>query len=133
MTGLVAMRRRGKRSRQGQRGLGVPGYASSVEEVMGQFDVTREQISAALEFVARRLKDDAGAGFRNRPCPFSLTTKWAECGCILNASQPALTPRNPAATPKWTFRSNRTGAVVIPAEPSSQLAGEKRLGQFECG
>ena len=34
---------------------------SSVEEVMEQFDVTREQISAALEFVARSLKDAAPA------------------------------------------------------------------------
>ena len=32
---------------------------SSVEEVMEQFDVTREQITAALEFVAQSLKGTA--------------------------------------------------------------------------
>ena len=31
----------------------------SVEEVMEQFDVTREQIAAVLEFVAQSLKDSA--------------------------------------------------------------------------
>jgi uncharacterized protein (DUF433 family) len=33
----------------------------SVEEVMEQFDVTREQIAAVLEFVARSLRDSAPA------------------------------------------------------------------------
>ena len=33
----------------------------SVEEVMEQFDVTREQIEAVLEFVAQILKDPATA------------------------------------------------------------------------
>ena len=33
----------------------------SVEEVMEQFDVTREQIEAVLEFVAQSLKDPATA------------------------------------------------------------------------
>ena len=33
----------------------------SVEEVMEQFDVTREQIAAVLEFVARSLKGPAPA------------------------------------------------------------------------
>jgi uncharacterized protein (DUF433 family) len=33
----------------------------SVEEVMEQFDVTREQIAAVLEFVAQSLKGSAGA------------------------------------------------------------------------
>ena len=32
----------------------------SVEEVMEQFDVTREQIAAVLEFVAQSLKVSAG-------------------------------------------------------------------------
>ena len=37
----------------------------SVEEVMEQFDVTREQITAVLEFVAQSLKvSDTGAGLR---------------------------------------------------------------------
>jgi uncharacterized protein (DUF433 family) len=31
----------------------------SVEEVMEQFDVSREQIEAALEFVAKSLRDSA--------------------------------------------------------------------------
>jgi uncharacterized protein (DUF433 family) len=33
----------------------------TVEEVMEQFDVTREQISAVLDFVAQSLKDSAPA------------------------------------------------------------------------
>ncbi len=33
----------------------------SVEEVMEKFDVTREQIAAALEFVARSLRDSVPA------------------------------------------------------------------------
>ena len=33
----------------------------SVEEVMEQFDVTRDQIAAVLDFVARSLKDTAPA------------------------------------------------------------------------
>ena len=33
----------------------------SIEEVMEQFDVTREQITAVLEFVAKSLKDSAPA------------------------------------------------------------------------
>lgn len=32
-----------------------------VEEVMEQFDVTREQITTVLEFVAQSLKADAGS------------------------------------------------------------------------
>jgi uncharacterized protein (DUF433 family) len=35
---------------------------SSVEEVMEQFDVTREQITAVLEFVAQGLKESARGG-----------------------------------------------------------------------
>lgn len=34
----------------------------SVEEVMEQFDVTREQITAVLEFVAQSLTDPVPAG-----------------------------------------------------------------------
>ena len=33
----------------------------SIEEVMNQFDVTREQIAAVLEFVAQSLKAPTGA------------------------------------------------------------------------
>ena len=33
----------------------------SIEEVMNQFDVTREQIAAVLEFVAQSLRVPAGA------------------------------------------------------------------------
>jgi uncharacterized protein (DUF433 family) len=33
----------------------------SIEEVMEQFDVTREQIAAVLDFVAQSLKDSAPA------------------------------------------------------------------------
>ena len=48
----------------------------SVEEVMEQFDVTREQIAAVLEFVAQSLRVQArapAAGPGARRCSFSLT------------------------------------------------------------
>jgi uncharacterized protein (DUF433 family) len=45
----------------------------SVEEVMEQFDVTREQIAAVLDFVAQSLS--AGATPRAGRCSFSLTTE----------------------------------------------------------
>ena len=44
----------------------------SFEEVMEQFDVTREQITAVLEFVAQSLKVICA---RTRRCSFSLTTE----------------------------------------------------------
>ena len=49
----------------------------SVEEVMEQFDVTREQIAAVLEFVVQSLKGSAPgqAGLRARRCSFSSTTE----------------------------------------------------------
>ena len=36
----------------------------SVEEVMEQFDVTREQVTAVLEFVAESLRSEVPAGAR---------------------------------------------------------------------
>jgi uncharacterized protein (DUF433 family) len=47
----------------------------SVEEVMEQFDVTREQISAVLDFVAQPRCLGAGATPRPGRCSFSLTTE----------------------------------------------------------
>jgi uncharacterized protein (DUF433 family) len=36
----------------------------SIEEVMEQFDVTREQVTAVLEFVAESLRSEVPAGAR---------------------------------------------------------------------
>ena len=36
----------------------------SVDEVIEQFDVTREQVTAVLEFVAKSLRSEAPAGAR---------------------------------------------------------------------
>ena len=36
----------------------------SIDEVMEQFDVTREQVSAVLEFVAESLRSEVPAGAR---------------------------------------------------------------------
>jgi uncharacterized protein (DUF433 family) len=36
----------------------------SVDEVIEQFDVTREQLTAVLEFVAQSLRDEVPAGAR---------------------------------------------------------------------
>ena len=48
----------------------------SVEEVMEQFDVSREQIAAVLEFVVHSLNGfSAGAAARAGRCSFSLTTE----------------------------------------------------------
>jgi uncharacterized protein (DUF433 family) len=44
----------------------------SVEEVMEQFDVTREQIAAVLEFVARSLKEPAPGQFSEPVDAYSL-------------------------------------------------------------
>jgi uncharacterized protein (DUF433 family) len=65
------MSRRGEHPRQGQRRMVFRGTRLpvatvienledlSVEEVMEQFDVTREQITAVLDFVAKSLKASA--------------------------------------------------------------------------
>ncbi|MGA2146294.1 MAG: DUF433 domain-containing protein [Bryobacteraceae bacterium] len=46
----------------------------SIEEVMEQFDVSREQIAAVLDFVAESLKGfRAAAAVAPRRCSFSLT------------------------------------------------------------
>ncbi len=37
----------------------------SVDEVVEQFDVSREQVAAALEFVAQSLRSDVPAGARS--------------------------------------------------------------------
>jgi len=37
----------------------------SVDEVVEQFDVTREQVTAALEFVAQSLRSDVPTGARS--------------------------------------------------------------------
>ena len=48
----------------------------SVEEVMEQFDVTREQITAVLEFVAQSLRVSPRRSIRaHGRCSFSLTTE----------------------------------------------------------
>jgi len=59
---------RRERPRQGKRRLGVQGHPSavatiienledlSIDEVIEQFDVTREQVEAVLEFVAQSLR-----------------------------------------------------------------------------
>jgi uncharacterized protein (DUF433 family) len=48
----------------------------SIEEVMEQFDITREQIEAVLEFVAQSLRPPGyGAAIGARRCSFSLTTE----------------------------------------------------------
>ena len=59
------MLRRGKHSRQGERGLGTRTPVAvvfenledemTVDEVVEQFPVTREQVQAVLEFAARSL------------------------------------------------------------------------------
>jgi uncharacterized protein (DUF433 family) len=36
----------------------------SIDEVIEQFDVTREQVTAVLEFVAESLRSEASAGAR---------------------------------------------------------------------
>lgn len=51
----------------------------SVEEVMEQFDVSREQIAAVLDFVAESLKGfRAAAAVAPRRCSFSLTMERAD-------------------------------------------------------
>ena len=62
--------------RQGRWSLGVQGHPPavatvienledlSVDEVMEQFDVTREQVTAVLEFVAESLRSEVPAGAR---------------------------------------------------------------------
>ena len=62
------MSRCGERSRQGERSLGFRGTRMpvaavfenledglTIEEILEQFDVTREQVQAVLEFAARSL------------------------------------------------------------------------------
>jgi len=64
--GLVTMPRRGERTGPAWRRVGVQEYAdagvrgienleagASIEEIIEQFDITREEINAVLEFAAR--------------------------------------------------------------------------------
>ena len=77
----------------------------SVEEVMEQFDVTREQISAVLEFVAQSLKVPAPAGMkeaRRRRVKFGRKKKLGFFG--------------DCAPKKWPLRGSRAGAVEVKGE-----------------